>query len=326
LVASSNATGSYPVTFTSTTLSICTVVNGAINVVIAGTCSITASQAGDATYAAASSVSKSITITKLAQTITFTQPSAMTVTSTDQPLVATSNATGSYPVTFTSTTLSTCTIVNGAIHVVSAGTCSITASQAGDGTYAAASSVSKSITITKLAQTITFTQPSAMTMTTADQPLVATSNATGSYPVTFTSTTLSICTVVNGAIKVVSAGTCSITASQAGDGTYAAAANVSRSISVMQAQATLTISNSDASNIAKGATGITLATTGGSGTGAVSFSVTGAGCLYNANSKVLTVSTLTQPNLGVSCSVTATKAASGTYLVSTSLPKIFIFK
>jgi len=301
------------------------VVDGAINVVAAGTCSITASQVGDRTYAAATNVVRSITITKLPQTITFTAPTGVTVASTPQTLSATSSAGGSYPVTFT-TTSATCSVNGSTLTVISAGTCSITASQVGDRTYAAASSVSKSITITKLTQTITFTQPSAMTMTTADQALVATSSATGSYPVTFTSTTLSTCTIVNGAIHVVSAGTCSITASQAGDGTYAAAANVSRSISVMQAQATLTISNSDASNIAKGTTGITLATTGGSGTGAVSFSVTGAGCLYNANSKVLTVSTLTQPNLAVSCSVTAAKAASGTYLVASSLPKIFIFK
>jgi uncharacterized protein YaiE (UPF0345 family) len=230
LVATSSAGISYPVTLTSTTSSICTVVNGAIQVVSAGTCSITASRSGDGNYLPAINVVRSIAITKLANTITFTQPAAMTMTSDPQPLVATTS-TGS-SVTFTSATSSICTVVNRAIQVVKVGTCSITASQAGNAGTTVASNVIKSITITRSAQTITFTQPNAMTRTSSPQALDATSSAGGSYPVTFVSTTSSICTVVNGAIRVVRAGTCSITASRAGDGTYSTASKVSRSIVV----------------------------------------------------------------------------------------------
>jgi uncharacterized protein YaiE (UPF0345 family) len=230
LVATSSAGSSYLVAFASTTSTICTVVNGAIQVVKTGTCSITASRSGDGNYLPAINVVRSIAITKLANTINFTQPTAMTVTSEPQPLSATSS-TGS-SVTFTSATSSVCTVVNGAIQVVKAGTCSITASLAGNATTSVASNVIKSITITKIAQTITFTQPTAMTRRSTPQALDATSSAGESYPVTFVSTTSSICTVVNGAIRVIRAGTCSITASRAGDGTYSAASKVSRSIVV----------------------------------------------------------------------------------------------
>jgi hypothetical protein len=88
----------------------------------------------------------------------------------------------------------------------------------------------------------------------------------------------------------------------------------------------LNISNSNAANISKGSQGMTLATSGGSGSGSVSYTVTGTGCSYNANSKVLSVATTYQPTVEISCSVTATKAANGTFQVATSLPKIFVFK
>ena len=291
----------------------------------AGTCSITASQAGDTTYAAATNVVRSITITKLPQTITFTAPTGVTVSSTPQTLSATSSAGPSYPVSF-ATSSAACLISGTTLTVVSAGPCSITASQAGDGTYLAARSVVKSLTIAKSAQTITFTTPTAMTTTSNPQTLDATSSAGVSYPVAFASTTSSVCTIANSTVQVVAAGTCSITASQAGDGTYLAASSVSRSITITQPQSTLSISNSNATNIAKGTRGMTLATTGGSGSGAVSYNVTGAGCSYNPNSRVLSVATTYQPTVEVSCSVTATKAANGTFQVATSLRKIFVFK
>lgn len=263
---------------------------------------------------------------KLSQAITFAQPNSMTMTTTPQALVATSSAGVLYPVSFASTTTSVCTVSSGAVNVVAFGTCSITASQAGDANYQPASSVKKSFNITKNIQTITFAQPAAMSLTSVPQPLVATSSAGSFYPISFSSTTTSICSVIAGEINVLTVGTCSITASQAGDAIYAAASKVAKSLLILQPQGPLVISNSNASNIAKGGRGITLNATGGSGNGAISFVVTGAGCSYTPRTKVLTVAISYQPATEVFCSVIAEKIASGTYLAATSLPKIFIFK
>ena len=208
--------------------------------------------------------------------------------------------------------------------MISAGTCSITASQAGDTTYAAATNVVRSITITKLPQTITFTAPTGVTVSSTPQTLVATSSAGGSYPVTFT-TTSAACSISGTTLTVISFGSCSITASQAGDGTYAPA-TLSRSITIMQPQATLLVANSNDSNIAKGAPGITISISGGSGTGAISYSVSGAGCSYSSSTKVLSVATSYKPGVTVSCSVTATQGSSGTYLAATSAAKVFNFR
>jgi hypothetical protein len=60
-----------------------------------------------------------------------------------------------------------------------------------------------------------------MTLRSGNQTLVASSSATGSYPITFTSTTTRVCKIINGnTLQAVSAGTCSITASQRGDANY----------------------------------------------------------------------------------------------------------
>jgi hypothetical protein len=183
-----------------------------------------------------------VVISKLAQSITFNQPSAMTMATADQLLSATSSATGgSYPVSYLSTTTGVCTIVasndDRYVHVIAPGTCSITASQLGNGTYAAATSVVKTLVVSKLAQSITFTTPVAMTVSSGDQTLSATSSAAGSLTVKFTSTTPAVCTIIGtNTLHAVSAGTCSITASQAGNATYAVASNVIKSFVLASAR------------------------------------------------------------------------------------------
>ena len=166
----------------------------------------------------------------LPQSITFTQPLAMITTDSDQALVATSSAGAGYVVSFTSTTPDVCTIVSDAIHAVAGGTCSITASQAGDGIYDPATSFSRTITISKASQSITFTQPLAMSIKSVDQRLFATSSAGSGYVVSFSSLSRTVCTIVSGAIHVVSFGICLVVASQAGDGLYNPAGTVGRAI------------------------------------------------------------------------------------------------
>jgi hypothetical protein len=182
---------------------------------------------------------RSVVISKLTQTITFNQPSAMTTTDSNQLLGATSDQGVSYPVSYLSANTGICTIVTSAldryVHVVAPGTCSITASQAGDGTYAPATSVVRTFAIGKLSQSITFNSIPAMTVSSADQTISASSSA--GLSVRFSSTTPKVCTIVSSnKIKAVSAGTCSITASQAGDASYLAAKNVIKSFVLASAR------------------------------------------------------------------------------------------
>jgi hypothetical protein len=198
----------------------------------------------------------------------------------------------------------------------------ITATQAADGIYSAAPAVIKQIKITVGTPTISFTPVTSLSSATPSYELVAT---VGIGTVAFASTTPLVCTISGTTLTPVKIGTCSITASHVGYGTYSAAKAVSKSIKITKAsQAELTVSNSNASPFAKGSS-ITLTSEGGSGTGnTATFSVRGIGCSISAGA--LTVPTTARPGLSVSCSVTATRAGTEIYLPATSAAKVFVFQ
>ncbi|MER7006182.1 hypothetical protein ABT297_24495 [Dactylosporangium sp. NPDC000555] len=79
-------------------------------------------------------------------------------------------------------------------------------------------------------QTVDFTQPANSSVSKHTVPLVAT--ASSGLPVTFTSSTPLVCTVSGATATLVDAGTCTIAADQAGDPTYSAATQVTRSFTV----------------------------------------------------------------------------------------------
>ena len=112
---------------------------------------VQAAQAGDVNYNAAAVVSLSFTVTPGSQAITFDAP-APTPTYGDAAfqVTATGGASGN-PVTFTGS--GACSVSSqpgvATITIVSAGACTVTASQAGNATYSAAPQASEVITISK---------------------------------------------------------------------------------------------------------------------------------------------------------------------------------
>jgi len=87
------------------------------------------------------------------------------------------------------------------------------------------------------AQTITFAEPSSQEFGTE---LDLTATASSGLAVSYLSTNPSVCTVSGSVVSFNTTGTCTITASQGGDSTYAAAPNVTRSFSVTNASTGLT--------------------------------------------------------------------------------------
>jgi hypothetical protein len=166
------------------------------------------------------------------QTITFATPATQTV---GTPLTLSATASSGLAVGYDSTTTPVCTVSGSVATFVAAGTCSITASQPGNSTYAAATPVSVSFSVEAaplLSQTITFATPASQTVGT---PLTLSASASSGLAVSYESTTTSVCTVASSTATFVAAGTCSITASQPGNSTYAAATPVSVSFSVVVA-------------------------------------------------------------------------------------------
>ncbi len=81
-----------------------------------------------------------------------------------------------------------------------------------------------------ISQTITFAAIGNVTIGAA--PFSISATASSGLTVSFTSTTLTICTVSGSTVTIVATGACSITASQAGNTTYSAAAPVVRGFTV----------------------------------------------------------------------------------------------
>lgn len=238
LTASSSAGGGYVVTFTSSTTSVCTVTSGGVlTFLTAGTCTINADQAGDSSFLAAPQVSQSFSVSPVV-------PGAPTIgtaiagdTQASVAFVAPVNIGGS-AITGYTVTVNPADVVpvhGGSSPIVVTGltngqayTFTVTADNvAGTGP---ASGASNSIT-PAATQTITFAAPSAQNFGTTPT-LIATTDATGLTP-TFTSSTTGVCTITSGgALTFVTAGTCTINADQAGDGTYLPAPQVTRSFTV----------------------------------------------------------------------------------------------
>lgn len=124
------------------------------------------------------------------------------------------------PITYTSSNTSVATIVNGKVHVVATGTATITAYQQGNEVYWPAPSQTQVLTV-KQAQTISFAAIGTKLLGDADVDPSAT--ASSGLAVTYSSSDGSVASIVNGKVHILSTGTATITASQAGDNVYAPA-------------------------------------------------------------------------------------------------------
>ncbi len=260
LVAS--ASSGLTVSFVSTTPSICTIAGDTVTLTGAGTCSITASQAGSATIAAAPNVVQSFTVAPASQSISFGLIASAPVMYGTLPIGLSATATSGLPITFASGSPSVCTVTAATVTIISVGTCTVTASQAGNNSFNAATDISQSFTVIQGAQTIAFGALGNVAAGSAPFPVGAT--ASSGLTVTFTSNSPSVCSVSGNLLTPRAPGTCSITATQNGSNLYSSATPVTQTFSVTATLAITTPSLSSAIlNQAYGPVG--LAATGGAG-------------------------------------------------------------
>ena len=144
LALTATASSGLPVSFASTTATVCTISGSTVTLLVSGTCTIEASQAGNSSYAAAATVSQSITVNRASQTITFGAIAAQTA---GTPVVLTATASSGLAIGYASTDTVVCTVSGSTATLNAAGVCAIQASQAGNTTYAAASAVTQSFTV-----------------------------------------------------------------------------------------------------------------------------------------------------------------------------------
>lgn len=156
------------------------------------------------------------------QTITFNNPG--TKNPTDPAFNSGATASSGLTVSLESLTPGVCTVSGLSITPVASGTCTIVATQAGNGTYSAAASVTQTFPISTLTpQTITAPNPGSTTYTGTPSTVTVSPTASSSLDVALISLSPSVCTVSEFVITVIGPGNCTIRNVQSGSEAYAPA-------------------------------------------------------------------------------------------------------
>ena len=205
--------------------------------------SFTVSASNVAGTGSASSASASVT-PKANQSITFSNPGAQNFATTP---TLTATATSSLTPSFSSSTTGVCTISSGgALAFIAPGTCTVNADQAGSASFNAAPQVSRSFTVNKANQTLSFSQPGAVSYGSAPLDLSGYVTAGGSSSPTSFSIVPggtgggSLGGSNNTTLGVSAAGTIILQADQAGDANYNAAPPQQRTLTVNKAALLIT--------------------------------------------------------------------------------------
>jgi len=256
------------------------------------------------------SASQTITVQRASQTITFTDPADSIYSAT--PVTLSATATSGLPVTFATTTPLVCSVSDDQVTMLSSGTCSLTASQAGDGYFFAATPEDQAFVIGKATPIFSWLN---VNKTYGDDPFSISApgaNVAGSF--TYSSSDLSVVTISGSMVTIVGGGstTVSATFTPADPGKYVSGGTVTMTVTVARtSQAPVALSSTTGTY----GDALTLTVSGGSTAGGLTFDVqpgTAVGCAETGG-------VLTSLSRGT-CVVTATMAGSSNYFSATTQP------
>ena len=182
----------------------------------AGTVVVKATQAGNTTYAPYSGT-ETITVTSPGTQTLANFPSTLDLTLAQTPYTLPSATTAGLTVTYTVVS-GPGTVSGNTLTLTGAGTLVLNARQAGNSSYAAYSG-SETITVTTVAQTVA-ALPSAMSLTMAQSPYTLPAKTDQGLPISYSLNT-STGSVSGNILSMYSTSPISLTASQAGNATYA---------------------------------------------------------------------------------------------------------
>ena len=230
---SATASSGLPVTFGVGATDNCTISGSTVHITGAGSCTATATQAGNANYLSASA-SQTFTVAQASQTISFgALPNRIYG---DADFAVSGTASSDLPVTFGVGATDNCTISGSTVHITGAGSCTVTATQAGNANYLSASG-SQTFTIAQASQTISFGPIPNHIYGDADFAVSAT--ASSGLPVTFGVGATDSCTISGSTVHITGAGSCTVTATQTGNANYLSA-SASRTFTIQKALLTVT--------------------------------------------------------------------------------------
>jgi hypothetical protein len=290
-----SATG-LAVSYTSQNRRVCTVSGATLTLTAAGTCTVTASQPGDAQYAPADSMTGSFPVGKIPQTISFSLPGSATV---GRPVILTATASSGLAVNYTSGSTDVCTVSGSTLTLAKAGTCTVTASQPGDDKYLPARPETRSFPVQKIPQTIDFRPPQDVAF---GRPVRLIATASSGLPVSYSTDTPDVCRVSGRTVTTRAARACAVTASQVGDDRYAPARDAARSFRVERAAQIITFTPPDGMTLGQP---VTLSASASSGLDVSYHADTPAVCTVSGSS--------VSPATVGTCAITASQPGNDDY-------------
>ena len=309
------------VTLNSSNTAICTVSGGGINLVRAGSCTITASQAGNDNYFAATNVSHTFTIDRANQDV-LTMTSASTLIFGQVLTLASSGGSGTGPVTYLATdgTATGCS-ASTTLSYSTVGTCFVTVYKASDANYLATNSATQTVVITQAGQTLAFTSTvpaSPVSGGTYTPSATAVSTVTGSSSgVVPTFAATGTCSIANGVVTFNASGNCVVTASAATSTNFTAAADVTQTIVVGSINQNITFVQP--SNVAFGSSNLSMGATASSDltvTYALGAGTTNSACSVSALGVVTVLAVGT-------CEVVASQVGDAQFAPASSVTRAF---
>jgi hypothetical protein len=219
--------------------------NGAtVKITGVGTCQINADQAGNDTYNAAPTVAQSFVINPAPQAIQFRSDSNAVV-GVDMTLQANGGNSGN-PVTFSGS--GACSVNGATLSFSAAGTCTVTANQAGNANYAAAAPVSATIMVNNPViepepqnLSLSFSSPDGIVGNTLS---VNVTPGESGNAVSLSSSTPAVCSLASNSVTLLAPGICTVSAAQDGNADYeAASATTSLAVKTNKAQFAMTVAS-----------------------------------------------------------------------------------
>lgn len=238
----------YSVTVVSKTPTICTYVSGVIDFIGNGTCILQASQAGDTvTNAASATYEIYYETTVVPSTLYSTDAGRPTITITGEGLTSVSKVVfGTVEVTPTKKTATSITVTVPTAPTTGANV--DLSLKYTNGTVVDTQLDFDFVGATKLNQTValvagfsTATYGDAARTLTASSVITGTSDALEDLPYVFSSTTAAVCAVTGNQLRFLTAGTCTVRATQAGNAGVNVAAPVTFNITVSLKAQTITV-------------------------------------------------------------------------------------
>ena len=203
----------------------CSLRGSTVRILSAGNCFVSAQQPGNERYAPAAPVAQRLQIGKAEQRIRGPEIGPRTYLEPDFGL--NTSATSGLPVVFMAD--GKCTVHRGIVHLLGAGSCSVTAHQSGSSNYLAAPIVQQEFPIAKADQTIStraFDDPPYGPDDLRFKP-----TASSGLPVSVS--TEGMCTFTGVALRILGAGTCVVKVEQAGNHDFNATPTVSVAFEVV---------------------------------------------------------------------------------------------